>query len=152
MSNTAKADDVPFWRHKTLREMTTEEWESLCDGCGLCCMLKLEDEDTGVVYLTRIACQLLDIGTCRCADYGNRHAKVADCLRLTPELVDELSWLPETCAYRLVGEGKDLAWWHPLVSGSRETVHEAGVSVRPWALTETPSRAARLERYLIAED
>ena len=152
MSNTAMADNVPFWQHKSLEEMTTKEWESLCDGCGLCCMLKLEDEDTGDVYLTRIACKLLDIGKCRCSDYTRRHAKVDDCLRLTPELVDELSWLPETCAYRLVAEGKDLAWWHPLVSGSDETVHEAGVSVRAWALIETPSRAEQLYRYLIAED
>ncbi len=112
-------------------------------------MLKLEDEDTGVVYLTRIACKLLAIGKCQCSDYANRHTKVLDCLQLSPELVNTLSWLPETCAYRLVSEGRDLAWWHPLVSGSPHTVHEAGASVSGWAMTETPARVKQLEKYLI---
>lgn len=120
---------VPFWR-KTLETMSPTEWESLCDGCGRCCLVKLEDEDTRDTHYTDIACQLLDAGTCRCSDYVNRQAKVPDCIRLTPETVRSIGWLPPTCAYRLVREGRDLAWWHPLISGRPETVIEAGVSVR----------------------
>lgn len=150
--NVQAQDELPFWRRKSLDEMSRTEWESLCDGCGRCCMLKLEDEDTGVVYLTRIACKLLAIGTCRCSDYENRHDKVPDCLRLTPSMVTELGWLPETCGYRRVSEGQDLAWWHPLVSGDPNSVHEAGVSVRSWAMTETASRVEDLYKYLIIED
>ena len=141
-----------FWKTKTLADMTTAEWESLCDGCGRCCMLKLEDEDTDEIYMTRIACKLLDIGKCRCQDYPKRHKKVPDCLQLNVELVQSLSWLPETCAYRLVDEGQDLAWWHPLVSGDPESVHQAGVSVRTWAMVETPTRAEELHRYLVIEE
>ena len=142
----------PYWRTKRLEEMSHREWEQLCDGCGRCCMLKLEDEDTEEIYLTRLSCKLLDIGQCRCTDYGNRHEKVPDCLSLTPKMVRELSWLPETCAYRLVDEGQDLAWWHPLVSGRAETVHEAGISVRDWAMPETAARAEELHKYLVIED
>ena len=120
---------VPFWR-KPLEAMTPSEWESLCDGCGRCCLVKLEDEDTGDTYYTDVACKLLEAGTCRCADYPNRQREVPDCVRLTPEAVRTISWLPPTCAYRLVREGRDLPWWHPLVSGRAETVAEAGVSVR----------------------
>lgn len=120
----------PFWRRKTLDAMTPEEWESLCDGCGRCCLVKLEDEDTGHIHATDIGCRLFDAGTCRCKDYANRSATVPDCVTLTPKEVRELSWLPPTCAYRLVGEGRDLPWWHPLVSGDSETVVAAGVSVR----------------------
>jgi uncharacterized cysteine cluster protein YcgN (CxxCxxCC family) len=111
----------PFWRRKTLDAMTPEEWESLCDGCGRCCLVKLEDEDTGHIHATDIGCRLFDAGTCRCKDYANRSATVPDCVTLTPKEVRELSWLPPTCAYRLVGEGRDLPWWHPLVSGDPET-------------------------------
>jgi len=138
-----------YWQHKSLGEMNRSEWEALCDGCGRCCMLKLEDEDTGDVYLTRLACRLLSIGTCRCSDYGNRHDKVPDCLQLTPQMVAELNWLPQTCAYRLVHEGKELAWWHPMVSGDAETVHLAGISVRNLAMTETSSRVNRIADYII---
>ena len=124
------ADTPPFWETKTLEEMTRAEWESLCDGCGRCCLVKLEDEDTGKIHFTDIACKLFDEGTCRCRDYKNRQETVSDCIKLTPENLKTIPWLPPTCAYRLVMEGKDLEWWHPLVSGSAETVHEAGVSVR----------------------
>jgi uncharacterized protein len=120
----------PFWKTKTLEEMTAAEWESLCDGCGKCCLAKLEDEDTGDIFWTSVGCRLLDAGTCRCADYSNRLAQVPDCVKLTPEKVRTLSWLPSTCAYRLVAEGRDLFSWHHLRSGRRESVHEAGVSVR----------------------
>ncbi|MDQ6436414.1 YcgN family cysteine cluster protein [Mesorhizobium sp. LHD-90] len=120
----------PFWKRLTLEAMTSEQWESLCDGCGKCCLSKLEDEDTAEIYWTTVACRLLDPGTCRCKDYDNRKALVPDCVRLTPQTVRTIDWLPSTCAYRLVAEGHDLYWWHHLVSGSRETVHEAGVSIR----------------------
>lgn len=120
---------APFWR-KPLAQMTRSEWEALCDGCGRCCLVKLEDEDTGDIHFTNISCRLLDTGSCRCSDYPRRKAKVPDCVKLTPARVRDISWLPPTCAYRLVDEGRDLPWWHYLVSGSRETVHEAGVSVR----------------------
>lgn len=119
----------PFWR-KPLEALSRAEWEALCDGCGRCCLVKLEDEDTGDIHFTSIGCRLLDAASCRCADYSHRKAKVPDCVKLTPKRVHDISWLPPTCAYRLVGEGKDLYWWHYLVSGSRESVHEAGVSVR----------------------
>jgi uncharacterized cysteine cluster protein YcgN (CxxCxxCC family) len=142
-------DDVPFWRRKRLDQMTAEEWESLCDGCGLCCLLKLEDEDTGDVHLTRLACRLLDLGSCRCGDYANRFSRMPDCVDIDAETVGQLPWLPETCGYRLVAEGKDLYWWHPLVSGDPETVHQAGVSVRGWATCETRASPDTMERFII---
>ena len=120
----------PYWRTKTLEEMTRTEWEALCDGCARCCLLKLEDEDTGEIAYTDIACRLLDTGTCRCTRYRQRLRLIPECVDLTPDQVRRLGWLPSTCAYRLLAEGRDLAWWHPLVSGDPETVHEAGISVR----------------------
>ena len=122
--------ETPFWRRKRLSEMTDAEWESLCDGCGRCCLVKLEDEDTEDIYFTDVGCRLLDAGNCRCSDYAHRTDKVSDCVRLTPEVVGEIGWLPPTCAYRLLDEGKELYWWHPLVSGDLDTVHQAGISVR----------------------
>ena len=120
----------PFWLTKTLDDMSEQEWESLCDGCGRCCLNKVIDEDEQTLTWTSIACNLLDCQQCRCADYVNRSVKVPDCVKLTPQGVRDLPWLPPTCAYVLVEAGKPLAWWHPLVSGSRDTVHEAGISVR----------------------
>ena len=110
--------------------MSPAEWESLCDGCARCCLVKLEDEETGTVHYTDVGCMLLDAGACRCRDYENRQSQVPDCVRLAAANVDELSWLPPTCAYRLVAQGRDLRWWHPLRSGDPETVHQAGISVR----------------------
>jgi uncharacterized cysteine cluster protein YcgN (CxxCxxCC family) len=123
-------DEIPFWRAKRLDEMSEAEWESLCDGCGRCCLVKLEEEETAKIYFTDVGCRLLDTATCRCRDYRHRTERVDDCVRLTPKTIGEIGWLPPTCAYRLVAEGKDLYWWHPLVSGDPQTVHQAGVSVR----------------------
>jgi uncharacterized protein len=122
--------NAPFWKRKTLHEMTGTEWESLCDGCGKCCLSKLEDEDTGEIHWTTVGCRLFDAKRCRCRDYTNRLDKVTDCVQLTPDNVATISWLPATCAYRMLAEGKELEWWHPLVSGRRSSVHEAGISVR----------------------
>ena len=124
------ADDRPFWERKTLAEMSETEWESLCDGCGRCCLNKLEDEDAGTLEYTDVGCRLLDGETCRCRDYPNRHALVEDCEQLTAQNIASLDWLPATCAYRLIEAGCDLYWWHPLVSGDPQTVHAAGISVR----------------------
>ena len=119
----------PFWREKTLQEMSQAEWESLCDGCAKCCLLKLEDEDTGEFHYTDVACRLLDHQTCRCIDYKNRKQKVPDCVVLTPKKIASLKWMPSTCAYRLISEGKDLFPWHPLISGDAGSVHDHNVSV-----------------------
>ena len=137
----------PFWKTKTLDEMSPAEWESLCDGCGKCCLAKLEDEDTGDIYFTSVGCRLFDAGSCRCTDYANRLERVADCVRLTPQNVRTIPWLPSTCAYRLVVEGRDLQWWHPLISGHYQTVHDAGISVRG-RVTKNESELAEPEDYL----
>ncbi|MCH7692148.1 MAG: YcgN family cysteine cluster protein [Proteobacteria bacterium] len=139
--------DEPFWRRKTLAEMTRSEWESLCDGCAKCCLDKLQDDDTGEISYTEVACRLLDLGTCRCTDYANRKRFVPDCVVLTPRMVARLTWLPSSCAYRLISEGRDLEWWHPLVSGDPETVHRAGVSVRGRAVPE--ALAGDLEDHIV---
>ncbi|EJW09810.1 putative YcgN protein [Rhodovulum sp. PH10] len=142
--------DLPFWKRKALAEMTAGEWESLCDGCGRCCLNKLEDEDTGEIYYTDVGCRLLDGDSCRCRDYPNRQAQVDNCDRLTPANVPRLKWLPKTCGYRLIAEGRDLYWWHPLVSGDPETVHAAGVSVRGRVgLSEDDMGADELEDRIV---
>ncbi|MBL4720296.1 MAG: YcgN family cysteine cluster protein [Alphaproteobacteria bacterium] len=124
------SDDLPFWRTKTMRDMTQHEWESLCDGCGQCCLHKLEDADTGEIALTNVACRYLDLGTCQCGDYANRQTNVPDCVQLTPGKATTLRWLPDTCAYRLVARGEPLPDWHPLVTGDPDSVHKAEISVR----------------------
>ena len=146
-----KADSTPFWRAKKMSEMTPREWESLCDGCGRCCLNKLKDEDTGRTVYTDVACRLFDADSCRCTDYKHRKAKVKDCVQLSPRNVSRLSWLPPTCAYRLVAAGRDLYWWHPLVSGDPETVHQAGISVRGRvADTEANVPDEKLEEYIVS--
>jgi len=130
------SESRPFWETKTLAQMTRTEWESLCDGCGKCCLVKLEDEDTGEIEVTDVACRLLDIGTCRCSDYSHRKRRVPDCVKLTPGNFDDLRWMPSTCAYRLIAEGKALFDWHPLISGDPDSVRRAGISLHGKVVSE----------------
>ncbi|MEM6847154.1 MAG: YcgN family cysteine cluster protein [Pseudomonadota bacterium] len=139
----------PFWETKTLDEMSASEWESLCDGCGKCCLNKLEEEDTGDLYWTDVSCRLLDTCTARCKDYAGRLVEVPDCVQLTPEAVRTLRWLPRSCAYRRLEEGRGLAWWHPLVSGDPKTVYAAGISVRNRTVSEDYVAVEDLEDRLV---
>lgn len=140
----------PFWETKQLWEMTPEEWESLCDGCGKCCLLKVEYEDTHEIEPTSVACRLMDSDSCQCSDYANRTERVPDCIDLSQTDILSLSWIPQTCAYRLLAEGKPLQWWHPLVSGDPETVHAAGISVRHKTISEDDlAGEADLIRYVV---
>lgn len=139
--------DAPFWKTTPLDEMSREEWESLCDGCGRCCLHKLRDEDDDTLYYTNVACRLLDTQTCRCTDYPQRHRKVQDCVTLTPEMLRTIDWLPPTCAYRRLSEGLDLPAWHPLVTGRPESVVEAGVSAGGRCISER--QAGILEDYIV---
>lgn len=139
----------PFWTRKTLDQLSPQEWESLCDGCGLCCLQKLEDEEDNSVYYTRIACRLLDLKTCRCSDYPNRREKVPDCIQLTPGQAESFKWLPPTCGYRLVSEGKDLPAWHHLVSGDPKAVHRKRISQSGRMLSEDSVPEDDWEDYLI---
>ena len=139
-----------FWKRKHLSEMSPVEWEALCDGCGLCCMHKVEDEDSGELFYTNLACRLLDTGTCRCTDYRNRHRRVPDCVRLNPERLDEIvGWMPSTCAYRLLAEGRELPDWHPLVSGDPKSVERAGVSVRGRVVSDSGFDEDMLARRIV---
>ncbi len=128
--------DAPFWKRIPLEAMTKRQWESLCDGCGRCCLVKLEDEDTGEIETTDVACRLLDLGTCRCSDYHHRKRRVPDCVKLTPGNIEELAWMPGTCAYRLIAEGKELFDWHPLVSGDPDSVRRVGISLHDKVVSE----------------
>jgi uncharacterized cysteine cluster protein YcgN (CxxCxxCC family) len=143
------AAEAHFWATKPLEAMTHAEWESLCDGCGQCCLIKVEEEVTGDIYLTRLACQLLDTHTCRCRDYADRLARVPDCVTISAANLGDIEWLPKSCAYRRIAEGRGLEWWHPLVSGDPDTVHQAGVSVRGWSRSETGVRPSAIARYII---
>lgn len=127
----------PFWRRKSLTQMTVAEWESLCDGCGLCCLVRFEDEETDEIIPTRVHCKLYDAHACTCTDYVNRRKHVPDCIKLTPGNIEALAWMPKSCAYRRLHEGRDLASWHPLNTGDPESVHRAGVSVRGQTVSES---------------
>ena len=141
-----------YWERKQMSQMSPREWEALCDGCGKCCMNKLEDEDTGEVVLTRVACRLFDDDTCRCSQYEIRHQFVPECIVMRPDTIENhLYWLPQTCAYRLVHEGRPLYDWHPLISGRAETVHHAGVSMRDRTVPEFEIAEEDWEDHLIEE-
>ena len=127
---------MPFWEEKSLDEMTELEWEALCDGCGRCCLIKLEDEDSGEIFNSDVRCKLLDTNSCQCVDYTNRKTKVPDCIKLTPQNVSAISWIPPSCAYRRLAEGRGLAWWHPLISHDMDTVVQAGISVQGRTVAE----------------
>lgn len=139
----------PFWKRKSLAQLDAQEWESLCDGCGLCCLQKLEDDEDGSVYYTRVACRLLDLKSCRCSDYPNRRATVPDCIQLTAADAPSFTWLPPTCGYRLVAEGKDLPPWHHLVCGDPDAVHAARISQAGRMLSETEVSEDDWEAHLI---
>lgn len=140
---------MPFWKDKKLSEMTKNEWESLCDGCARCCLQKLEDIDSGDIFYTSIACKLLNLETCKCSSYQNRHILVPECIWLTADDAESLNWLPSTCAYRLLANGQDLPSWHHLVSGSLDSVKDAGVSVQSFAMLEQDGDD--LEDFIIYE-
>ncbi len=140
----------PFWEFKTLTEMTRDEWESLCDGCGQCCLHKIQDEDTDEIYITRVACKLLDLKTCRCKRYEERTQFVPDCLELHDVSFNQYDWLPKTCSYRLLYEGKALPEWHPLLSRQQNSVKKAGITISDYAISETQIKNMDdLEDYIL---
>ena len=149
----AKSGLAPrFWERKPLNKMSRPEWEALCDGCGKCCLNKLEDEESGEVALTRVACRLLDDDSCRCAQYEIRHQFVPDCIVLKPENLDSHAyWMPQTCAYRLLWQGRPLPDWHPLITGDPDSVHKAGVSVRGMTVSEFDTPEDDWEDHIIEE-
>jgi len=140
-----------FWKGKSLPDFSEREWEALCDGCGQCCQYKLEDEDTGDLYLTNVVCRFLDLETCRCSVYPERHDAVPTCVQLTPQNILSLEWIPPTCAYKLIAEGKPLSDWHPLVSADQESIHNAGISVRGRVISESGVDMDHLEDFVISK-
>ena len=144
-----KKPEPPFWERKSLAQMSKQEWEALCDGCGRCCLHKLEDEDTGEIFYTAVACRLLNLSSCRCSNYPQRLRHVPDCVVLRPDNLADLRWMPASCAYRRLHEGRGLAPWHPLRSGDPDTVHTAGISVRGRALREADVHESDIENHII---
>jgi uncharacterized cysteine cluster protein YcgN (CxxCxxCC family) len=155
-SAAPKSSERPFWETKTLIEMNSQEWEALCDGCGLCCLVRFEDEDTMEVIPTRVHCKLFDPDKCSCSDYANRKEHVPDCIKLTPNNIENLLWMPFSCAYRRLHEGKTLPEWHHLITGDRETVHRSGVSIRGQTISELalgdPEEALDFAAWDLSED
>lgn len=147
--DSTAAKPAPFWEVKPLAELTSEEWESLCDGCAKCCLVRLEDEEDGTVYTTRLHCQLLDAKSCRCRDYSNRLEVVPDCFKLTPENLSSVNWLPASCSYRRLQQGKHLPAWHPLISGDKNSVHRKGKSVQGRVVSELFVHPDDLEEHII---
>lgn len=139
----------PFWETKKLHELNRSEWEALCDGCAKCCVHKLEDDRTGRIHYTCVACRLLDVNTCRCTNYTNRHELVPECAVLSIKHPEHFDWMPETCAYRLLYEGKPLPEWHPLITGNPATVHEHGASARKKLIPEFLADEKHLEKYIV---
>lgn len=139
----------PFWKTKQLEEMNQQEWESLCDGCAQCCLQKLEDMDTGEVYVTQIVCGLLDMNTCQCSAYSDRSERVPSCITMTPKDVRDIKWMPATCAYRLLAENRPLPEWHPLVSGRKESVIEADISIKDKAISENDVAESDWPEYIV---
>ena len=139
----------PFWKQKSMQQMTRDEWESLCDGCAWCCMHKIEDDETRQIYTTHVACRLLNLKSCRCTNYPERLRLVDTCLKITPQSIFEMTWLPETCAYRRIASGQDLPEWHPLVTNDPRSTHRAGVSVLGLAISEYGVDMDYLEDYII---
>lgn len=148
LNGCAELAEAPFWE-KPVEALTRDEWEALCDGCGKCCLHKVEDEDTGRIYPTNVACKLLDLESCRCADYRHRRMHVPDCIRLTKRSIDDYPWLPASCAYVLRANGQPLPEWHYLVCGDRDAVHRAGISVKGRALSEL--HAGSLENHIVEQ-
>lgn len=140
-----------FWENKNLADLSSQEWEALCDRCGICCLYKIEDEDSGKIYLTNVACRFLDEMTCTCKLYENRKKAMPTCIKLTPENIVDLEWLPDTCAYRLILEGKALPEWHHLISGDPNSVHSAGISVRGKVVAEISINMDNLEDYVVED-
>ena len=138
-----------FWATKTLEEMTTVEWELLCDGCAKCCLVKLEDHKSGEIFHTNVTCELLDIHSCKCSNYTDRHSVVSDCITLDRDNIHTLGWLPETCSYRLIADGKPLPDWHHLVSGDVHRVHSYGASLQGWVVSELDVRKEDVEDHII---
>ena len=143
-------EGMAYWNTKKLDGMSPAEWESLCDGCGRCCLHKLEDIDTGLVFYTRVACQLLDGESCHCTDYEHRRERVRDCLVIDAADKQQFKWLPRSCAYRILAEGRPLEWWHPLVSGNPDTVREAGISVTGRTINEQSVPSEDFEDYIVS--
>ena len=141
-----------FWQDKPLSQLSQNEWERLCDGCGACCLIQLQDSDTEKRVYTSLVCQQMDLGTCQCRSYDNRFEKVPDCTKVSYELLPTADWLPPTCAYLLRYQGRELFWWHPLISGDPQTVHQAGISVRHWAKSEeVVKQEADFEDHIIED-
>lgn len=142
----------PFWEQTPLDHMTPSQWEQLCDGCGLCCLNKLEDEDTGEIYLTRVACNLLDKCSGQCRDYANRFIRVPDCTQITPEIAKTAPWLPTSCAYRRLAHGEKLLAWHPLISGHSDSAAKAGISIRNKIIHENEVGEREYADFIISEE